>query len=853
MRTLIFLAFRNLWRHPWRSLATVLGVALGIAAVFATLSVGDNVRANLNSSLEAAAGKADLLVTPGASGRAVFEIADIFVAVQDTPGVAEVFPVLNVRAEPVRDIKGFEDDSLLPGVDSGFQLSGRVQDPDAIPGVLTAGEFPEVGSSEVVMAEAFARSREIDIGDTVPFASRFGDLPFTVTGFLDDAQGLASTNGGRVGIMALADLQEAMHLSGRASYLEVIVAEGADLQAVSKALQNAIGEAYTVTVPAGSGRVATGVVNTLQAGLQVLAATLLALGGFMAYNTFAAAVLERTREYALLRTICMTRKEVQRLAMTEAFFISLVGVACGILLGLALSFGITRINALALGFEFRTLVVPFTSILAAAGVGIAVSLFAGLLPASTASKTPPLAATRRSEETQPSGSLWLGWLFIALGIVAALSPWQDYWALLGAALSMGLLFIGLSFITPLLLRPALMLLKPLLIRLYGVAGRLGAEFTQRNAQRNGVAIGAVVVGMGLTIGVGAMIAGINKEIAAWVDTTIVGDLFVTTPINFPADFASQVSEEVPAIAEISGVGVRVVRFQPVGEARARSVALILVDPERFNPELGFGSFQYVQGQGNNLTGYRALLEGGQMLAANTIRDRFGVEKGDTVKLRTDEGFAEFGVAGVIVDFTGGGEAFVANIEELERFGGGSPDLYVMTVEEDTSPQAAREALLAAFPELYLDATLNQEYRQNIMQLTQQSFATTNALLFLAVFIAALGVANTLGMNLSRRQHDIAVLRAIGLSRTDVRRLITAEGIVIVTVGTVLGLLTGLLLSQVITAGANALTGYLIEPVYPWRLMVIALLSSPLIGLLASFLPARRAAQLSPIRALGSAE
>ena len=125
MPPLLRLALRNLRRYKSRTAATVLGVALGIAAVLATLSIGDNVEANVSSALEAAAGKADLLVTPGTAGRTVFTIGDVLETVRNEPGVSRADPVLSVRAEPARDI-GELGDSVIPGVDSGFQLSGRV-------------------------------------------------------------------------------------------------------------------------------------------------------------------------------------------------------------------------------------------------------------------------------------------------------------------------------------------------------------------------------------------------------------------------------------------------------------------------------------------------------------------------------------------------------------------------------------------------------------------------------------------------------------------------------------------------------------------------------------------------------
>ena len=847
------LALRNLLRHPWRSFATALGVALGIAAVLATLSVGDNVRANVASSLEAATGGADLVVAPGTQGRAVFAVAEPLEAARRVENVARVLPVLDYRAEPVRDL-GNARRPVIPGVEAGFLLAGRDTSDSEFEVRVLEGTLPQEGSNGIAITETFARARDFELGDEVLFATPFGEAPFTLVGLLDGASGVSSTNAGRVGVVALGDLQRAVRLGGRVSSLEVHLETDAALDEVQGRLEKALGDAYTVTLPAGSGDLATGIVDTIGAGLRVLAATLVALGGFMAYNTFAAATAERTREYALLRTICLTGAQVQRVALFEAALVSLCGVLFGVLLGLGLSLGITRLNALVLGFEFRTLVVPLGNVAVAAGVGVLVALFAGLLPARRASRTPPVVAARlEGDEAEAlSGGTRqtaLGVLLLVGGALAALAPWDGAWAIFGSALAMGLLFTGVTLTTPALLGPTLVLLRPPLTKLFGTAGSLGASFARRNARRNGVAVGAVVVGVALTLGVGAMVAGINQEIADWVDATVTGDLFVTAAVGFPEGFAEAAAARVPGLDAVSGVGVQTVRFEPGGGERPRTVALILVDPERYNPEGGFGRFQFLQGQGDARAAYEALLEGGSVIAANTLFERFGTERGDAARLRTTEGFKDTPVAGVVVDFTNGGETFIGSLKDSALFGVATPNLFVMTVQAGADPQAVGDALNEAFPELYLDVTSSQSYRTLVLTLTRQIFTTTNGLLVLAVFIAALGVANTLGMNLSTRQHEVALLRALGFTRGGVGRLVSAEGIVVVLLGTLLGALCGLLLSRVITAGADALTGYRVTPVFPWRLALVALLASPVVGLLASLLPARRAARLEPVAAL----
>ncbi len=851
MSIVLRLAIRNLFRHPWRSLATLVGIGLGIAAVLTTLSVGDNVEANLRSALQAAAGKADLLVTPGPGGRAVFEIEPLASEISRLDGVVAVESVLLTRAEPMRVGGGPERGGVIPGIDSGFQVAGRrTENVDSLPLALSAGSFPAAGSRGIAVADGFAAGRGIEVGQTLEFRFSTGTADLVIVGLLDDGVGYASTNGGRIGVMHLDDLAGLLRLEGRTSNLEIEVVDAASVTSVQDAIAELAGDDYAVTFPAGSGNFASGIVQTLQSGLSVLAATLLALGAFLAYNTFMSSVVERSHEYALLRTICMTRRDVRRMALYEAVALAVGGVVMGVLLGVLLSYLMTRLNAAALGFEFRTLVVPLRSVVLASTLGVVASVLAGTLPANSASRTPPMRAAQTPEGGLRPWQLPLGLLLLVAGSAAALLPWRGQAALVGVAGSLGLFFAGVSLASPALLVPAVRALRPLMVRLFGAAGRLGVSFAQRNAARNGVAIGTVVVGVGLVIGVGSMVESVNRAVGSWVDTTVVGDLYVTTPVGFPPGFGAE-AETVDGIAIASGVGIKVVRFLESPDSRGRSVALVLVEAARFDPEIGFGRFQYLPGHGDDVSGYRALLRPDAVLVANTIRDRYGVQTGDTIAMRTVDGFKEFEVAGVVVDFTAGGETIVTGLGNIDAFGGGTPELYVMTVDGGASPAVVRERLLARFPELGLDATLNLDYRRYILDISSQAFATTRLLLVIAVLVATLGVANTLGMNLVNRAHEIAVLRTLGLSRGGVRWLIAAEGVIVMLLGAVIGGLFGFLLARVVTTTAGAVTGFLLEPVVPWPVALLALLAAPVAGLVASILPARRAAKLAPSRALAT--
>src|SRR5690606_41315648 len=178
---------------------------------------------------------------------------------------------------------------------------------------------------------------------------------------------------------------------------------------------------------------------------------------------------------------------------------------------------------------------------------------------------------------------------------------------------------------------------PSLLVRFGGPGRLGARSAERTATPNGVARGTVVVGTGLVIGVGSMVASINQAIAPWMDTTVVGDLYVTTPVSFPPDFAER-AEAVPGVDVASGVGIRLVRFRSAEQPSGRSIAVVLAEPSRFDPESGFGRLQYIPGRGDPVRGHAALERGDAVLVSNTMLDTHGFDVGGTISLRTPRGF-----------------------------------------------------------------------------------------------------------------------------------------------------------------------------------------------------------------------
>lgn len=821
-----------------------------MAAVLATLSLGDNVQANLSAELQRSALGGDVRVVAAAGERTLFEMGSVPATLTADPAVLGVTARLEVPAEP-RSTGGNErSSSWVPGFESGFMLVGLERSQHAEPvGRLAAGRWPAPNASEVALTQAMVDARGYALDDTIVFATPYGLAALDVVGLLEDGRGAAVLNQGRIGIVERSTLSQALGLDGRATQLDVRLTDR-EPHAVQAALMHLEGVlparliALRASAPTGG---ADGLLDTLEAGLQVLAVMLTVLGSFMAYNTFAASSLDRRHELRLLRTVCLSRRDVRALALWEAGLTALVGVAMGLALGLVLTWLLAALNAVVLGFTVRTLTVSPAAVVLAAFAGVASGLVAAWQPAQSASLQAPLGVQTQTQTAKPSPRRVLAWL--AVGLIAALVPAAGWVALVAGGAALVALGVTLSA-GGLALAPCLAGTLQRRAPAGWTDARLLGGFMERNVERNGVAMATVAVGVGLVLGVAAMMSSINVEVRQWVNATIAGDLFVTSPSGFPEDFKVR-SEVQSDVLVASPVAVRVVRAEGPG-GQQRSVNAVFVEPERYQSNLNLGGFVTPDGHADDGS-LGAALAAGDVLVSEVLQRRLDLPPGSTLELRTLSGYAPFRVAGSVVDFTGGGDSLVLPYEALSRFGGGRANVFVIGLEPNVNAAAARERLQASFPDTPLIATSSESYRASIVNTVNASFAATRSLLVLALVLAGLGVTNALGMNLNARSHEWAVLRALGMTRARAVRLAALEGLLITVLGVTFGAAFGVMLSRLVAQGASAITGFSLAPTVPFTVLAWVLLGAIPLGVMASVWPAFRVARVSPARAFGATE
>lgn len=628
-----------------------------------------------------------------------------------------------------------------------------------------------------------------------------------------------------------------------------------------------------------------GNVMLIQAGLAMAGLVLLFAAGFVILNAFAMSVTQRSGEIGALRALGMTRRQTAGLVLAEAGLLSLLGTAAGLLLGIGLACGVIAamgsLNNVALS-------VPWWGLAASVAMGVGVTLAAALLPARRAGRVAPIVAVRAQSIAGHGwyvrsggrvGSVLLAVLLTGLAVFGLLFRPNIAVAVPTMLLGQVILLGGAVLVLPGLIAPLARLCRPVLTCWLGAAGRLAVDNLRRNTLRAALTAGALAAGLTLIVGTsGLATAGLKGAIrrirmASRDDAFITADLgqivagqemtvenmfeFLT---NQDLDFDLRpVIEALQPLVDAQRIELTRYAFQVVPAALSTIPGApgLFVDPEPYFRRSGFEFFD-----GDVETARAWMLRGRAMLIAPIVAERLGTGVGDEVLLPTSRGEVAFTVAGI-----GGGGMMMSMLPytDGEAYFGIVKSSFlgvaVLDHERVEATLAEIETIVAAFPGL---AVLDYaESLEPVVDMIDQLELLLDGLLFLGVVVAALGVVNTMVINVAERKREIALLRAVGATRRQVRQAVVAEaaalGLLAALVAAGLGLLMLGVYGVLILPGGTRSVGVpadwetirltMVAGLRDWAVAaLVALVFGPLVAGAAAYWPARQAARLSVIEA-----
>ncbi len=830
MRTYITIPYRYLMGRKTRTFLTTLAVVFGVAVVFAVNMMLPTLAATLSASETGVTGQVDMTVTSVTGDPFSPNIVD---QVSQTGGVAAVAPAFE------RQVTLPADSNMPPftliGLDPARSETVRFYQ-------VTEGRFLSTDDTlSAVVSQQLAQVMSVSVGDTFKLPTPGGLIDLSVVGVfntLDDQI-----------LVPLNTAQTLFAAPGQITAIDVVITAGANRDAVKQALEAKLSSAFTVGSVVANSEFA----QSLQIGLVILNAfgvLALFMGAFLIFNTFRTVVVERRRDIGMLRAVGATRGTITRLILVESAMQGVIGTAIGLLLGYLI--GSSLINGLQgvlnqfMRLRIAETIVPVETVVLSVVLGIGVTVLAGLLPALSAGRVPVLAALRAEQievvQRRSSIGALIGVGLIVLGVVSLLLE-NTGLILLGSVL----ILIGLVMLAPLLLNPIARLLDPVIRWLFSREGVLAEGNLKRNPGRASVTVSALMIALAIIVALSSSLTSIRTVFESNLRTSLGADILLLPPnlavwrgnVGVGEEFGQKL-DQIPGIRSWTGLS-----YAPA-LAKGAGLQVLAIDPATYPLVSGLGF-----DAGNDST-YAELNNGRAAIANKIFATTFGYKVGDSVPLQTPAGMRNYLIVGLGTDYLGAkiNTLYISKANMALDFGR-ADDIMVMANLEpgaDTAMVKARiENLLQSYPQLTL--YWGADWVADQAQYLDQLF-TAYYVIFIALMIpSVLGLINTLAINVLERTREIGVLRAIGATRGQIRKLIVAESLLLGMAGTVLGLLSGLALGYGLTNVLGNLFSSNIVYNFPLVGIVFAVVLAMLMALLASMLPARQAARVKIVQAL----
>jgi putative ABC transport system permease protein len=846
---------RSFLAHKGRLLLSALAIVLSVAFVAGSLIFSDTVTRTFDRLF--ASTSADVTVEPkndlnsqlptGATETVPASLADRIATVD---GVAATHVDASVENAPVVDSenKSVGPTTGAPTIVTNWEITERS------PVKLTSGHEPK-GDGEALLDADTADKKHLGIGDTLTVQAQPGSFEVRIVGIAT----FTTTNPGAALVFLDTPTAQKKLLGGSdvATSISVDAAPGVGDEQLKQRVSAELGStAYDLKTAEEQAESAAaqlgGFLDVIKYVMLGFAGIAVLVGIFLIVNTFSMLIAQRTRELGLLRALGADRRQVRRSVLTEALLLGLVGSTLGLAAGIGLAIGLIKLmSAFGMNLKSTEMAIGWATPVAAYVVGVGVTYVAAYLPARRAAGVSPMAALSDAEVAGVGRPLRVravvGGVVAAAGAAAlagcaASSKTSTSASLLG--LGVVLTLIATVIAGPLLVRPVIRVLGGAFPAIFGPVGRMSQRNALRNPRRTGATAAALMVGLALVGGMSVASASMSKSFDDQIDKTLGAD-FVLQNDNF-VPFSKELTD---GVRSTEGVGLVVrQRFTPVA-VRLPDGKRIESAASAYDARLDdVAHITYAQGDTA-----AALGDGHIAMDAEFAKDH-DVRIGSTIPVEFPAGRKTDLTVGALTD-QDGGDGFgmqgglVIGFGTIERFvpRGQDTALYV-NAAPGTTPDQLRprlEKTLEPFPQVQVRD--QADYKKLVHDQIAVLLYLVYALLGLAIVIAVLGVVNTLALSVVERTREIGLLRAIGLGRRQLRRMIRLESVVIAVFGAVLGLALGLVwgvcVQQVLALqGMKALA-------IPWTTIVAVVIGSAVVGIVAALLPALRASRMNVLAAI----
>ena len=806
------LILRPLGSDPVRTALTILSVALGVAVVVAIDLAGDAATGSFRSSMQSLAGRTDLeiLANGGVDERWMAPLTALPFDVKWSPVMEAQAEIAGIGAVP------------LYGVDLA-------------------------GASGVVVARALAERMHLTDQSTVIFTMAGRRWMFPVSKIADSPSEFLALD--------IADAQQALGRYGKLDRIDATVGPTEDFAAVEAAVRRTLPAAYLVQKPGARSEENERMLRAFRWNLRVLSYISLVVGAFLIYNTISVSVVRRRAEIGVLRALGAARGAILALFLVEALLFGIVGAALGVVLGRVLATGTVRLIAdtvNALYTTSRPAPVELTAMETWLGLatGAVVALVSALAPAREAMEVAPTEAMSRGAHEHRARMRWrrrLAWSAVTAAVALAasqLEPWSGY-PLGGYAAAV------LAIAAAALASPAVVIAVNRLTRWFTrkrVERLLAARSLAAALPRTSVLVSALATAISMMASVGIMVGSFRETVAAWLDVQLRADLYVGPSGPAAADAHPALAPEIPGLlAATPGVAAvdvfRALEFRFRGE-RATLGAGDMDVVRRY------GRLRFLHGQDRDAI-LRSMPGQDRAIISEPFANKHRLRAGQTIEVAIGERTVTLAIAGVYYEYSSSQGYVILDQSTLLKYLPNQPAtnaaVYLAAGADQTEVRRAIQLRTAGYG---AGVAPNEWLRRNAIAIFDRTFAITWGLEAVAIVVAVLGAANSLLALVLDRRRELGLLRYLGASSGQVRRMILTEAAFLGALALLLGLVLGLAVSLLLVFVVNKQSfGWTIQFHPPLVLLTAALFLVWCVTVLAGLLPARAASRLNPLDAI----
>ncbi|MFJ9692979.1 ABC transporter permease [Kitasatospora sp. NPDC101183] len=844
-------ALRNVLAHKGRLLMTALAVMLGTAFVAGTMVFSDTFGkamkdSNSKSYSDVSVQVVDRAADAEATGKhrdqsAPSELTDS--AVQQLaalPGAANARGVVS-GFTGVADKKGALIGQTWSAKGSNFAPGANGADPRY---PMAEGRGPQ-NDKEVALDRKTADKAGYKVGDTVRVASTGPVVEAKLTGVFTTDDPVVNT-GGTLTLFDRATAQQVLLEPGRYSSIVLTAKPGTSQEALlaevkAKLGNNPVDIETGAQLKADQESMITRSTDGLRTMLLVFASISLFVGIFIIANTFTMLVAQRTRELALMRAIGASRKQVTRSVLVEALVIGAVSAVAGLLAGVGIGAGLQSLmGSLNESMPSGSLVIKPLTVVVTLVVGVVVTVLSALLPARRASRIAPVAAMSSGDQPASHKSLLIrntiGSVLAAggLALIGYGASTGDDTGRTPVGIGAGLALIGVFVLLPLLSRPVVALVGPLLRGLGGTPGKLAQQNAVRNPRRTAATAAALTIGLTLVSGLTVIGSSVSGALDKSLTSSVKADYLVDAANGMA--LTAPLTDKVAKAPGVTAASPLIEAYWLLGDT---SVKVTGLNPDTYQ--------QLVKMQLNS--GSADAVGKGQLLIASDLAKKLNVTAGSTVKASFSDRSSDTVTVGGVFEKGGVlGEVVMSNAA-IAKHEAKPRTVAVLVKGQDGATSALKQSLTdATGANPVIEVKSMQDVRDGFSQTITFALNMMYGLLAMSVLVAVLGVINTLAMSVFERKREIGMLRAIGLDRRGIKRMVRLESVVISVFGAGIGLVLGCFIAWAINGTLKSdMAG--LTTVLPYGQLALFLALAGLVGLVAAIWPARRASKLDILESI----